>query len=630
MQIRKNFAICGPKISEATQTQEQGAKNNRSVSKNFKHNHGETKLHHFHHSGSASGLKLVAAMSKGRGAAKLAATRVMDVPSWSIRPAQEDTVIESSLESGDRGQAATQWLATVESGARAGDGDGSGSFDNMYEAYWQDKLKDVPPGQVVDVDETCRPPNDMANGQDGDAAVPLHNGTPETKGGGATGVLPNGPLTEGATGTLPNGTEVSDGVPVVGALSAEQLETAQRNYRLAKGETVEWATIAASAEGGAHWLTCHMDMRARGSVAQQFGRALKWSPQWNSMYPHLTEKYKQEFRAAWAVQRNWEFTKEVRQVIQSESKRTEDLGEMLPEVSIAAALGDCSNAACQTMAAAYCQMAQQMGGKFVGWSQWLNAPTYLYIRRLLSTTSTKEWRQAVESSVTTNLWEDRVRMCKAQANYGRMNNMKAELVTQEMLNGTKLGIQGWADVQSVVMIDNTAQSENGTEAKGKAKAKPKAKTESKDNTAAKAERDAKEFLATMTTAICAKERFVHMYEENQEGMQWCADFVKKMEAAHKCISDREAEFEEFPGDLRAAALSPNSMRKARKTYGDEWVPKLISFKERLQEPTTDLDVVVNQVQSMRSAQGSNSRDAETTPCKRQASGVQSTAKKHRN
>ena len=99
---------------------------------------------------------MVAAMSKGRGAAKLAATSVMDVPSWSIRPAQEDTVIESSLESGDRGQAATQWLATVESGARAGDGDGSGSFDNMYEAYWQDKLKDVPPGQVVDVDETCR------------------------------------------------------------------------------------------------------------------------------------------------------------------------------------------------------------------------------------------------------------------------------------------------------------------------------------------------------------------------------------------------------------------------------------------------------------------------------------------
>ena len=114
-------------------------------------------------------------------------------------------------------------------------------------------------------------------------------------------------------------------------------------------------------------------------------------------------------------------------------------------------------------------------------------------------------------------------------------------------------------------------------------------------------------------------------------MQRCADFVKKMDATHKCIiSSREAEFEAFPGVLRAAALSPNSMRKARKTYGDEWVPKLISFKERLQEPTTDLDVVVNQVQSMRSAQGSNSQDAETMPCKRQLSGVQSTAKKHRN
>ena len=101
MQIRKNFANCGPKMPEATQKQEKGATNNRSVSKNFKHNHGETKLHHFHHSSSASGLKLVAAMSKGRGAAKLAATRVMDVPAWRMRPQQEDTVIESSLESGD-------------------------------------------------------------------------------------------------------------------------------------------------------------------------------------------------------------------------------------------------------------------------------------------------------------------------------------------------------------------------------------------------------------------------------------------------------------------------------------------------------------------------------------------------
>ena len=186
-------------------------------------------------------------------------------------------------------------------------------------------------------------------------------------------------------------------------------------------------------------------------------------------------------------------------------------------------------------------------------------------------------------------------------------------------------------MQSVVMIDNMAQSENGTEAKGKAKAKPKAKTESKDNTAAKAERDVKEFLATMTTAICAKERFVHMYAENQEGMQWCADFIKKMEAAHQSISNREGEFEAFPGDLRAAALSPNSMRKARKTYGDEWVPKLISFKERLQEPTTELDVVVNQVQSMRSAQDNNARETETTPCKRQSSGnLQSSLKKSRS
>ena len=112
-----------------------GAKNNRSVSKNFKHNHVETKLHQFHHSSSASGLKLVAAMSKGRGAAKLAATLAMDVPAWRMRPQQEDTVIESSLESGDRGQAATQWLPAVESGARAGDGNGSGSFDNMYEVH---------------------------------------------------------------------------------------------------------------------------------------------------------------------------------------------------------------------------------------------------------------------------------------------------------------------------------------------------------------------------------------------------------------------------------------------------------------------------------------------------------------
>ena len=95
----------------------------------------------------------------------------MDVPASYVRPHQEETVIESSLETG---QAETQWMPLRESGARPSDGDGS--FDNMYQAYWQDKLKDGRPRQVVDVDETCGPrpneasrPNDAANGQDGDA-----------------------------------------------------------------------------------------------------------------------------------------------------------------------------------------------------------------------------------------------------------------------------------------------------------------------------------------------------------------------------------------------------------------------------------------------------------------------------
>ena len=73
------------------------------------------------------------------------------------------------------------------------------------------------------------------------------------------------------------------------------------------------------------------------------------------------------------------------------------------------------------------------------------------------------------------------------------------------------------------------------------------------------------------------------------------------------------------------------MRKVRKNYGDEWIAKLMSFKDRLQEPTLELDAMVNQVQSMRSAQDNNARESETTPCKRQSSGnLQGSLKKSCN
>ena len=78
-------------------------------------------------------------------------------------------------------------------------------------------------------------------------------------------------------------------------------------------------------------------MTATGKIGQSFQRALKKGGPWTDMYPHLTDQMKTEFRASWSVQRNWEFTKETRTVTNTSSKSTEDLGEMLPEVSIAGA-----------------------------------------------------------------------------------------------------------------------------------------------------------------------------------------------------------------------------------------------------------------------------------------------------
>ncbi len=94
-------------------------------------------------------------------------------------------------------------------------------------------------------------------------------------------------------------------------------------------------------------------MTARSNVSQVFQRALKKSPKLAELYPHMTDELKLEFRRAWSIQRDWDFTKETREIISTNSKKTEDLDEMLPEVSIAAAIGDCNNTQCKALAQAY-------------------------------------------------------------------------------------------------------------------------------------------------------------------------------------------------------------------------------------------------------------------------------------
>ena len=400
------------------------------------------------------------------------------------------------------------------------------------------------------------------------------------------------------------------------------------NYIQATGrESATWEDdVMTSKEGAAFWITAALVMNKRAPLGQAFGRALAHQPFWQANYPFLTDALKERFRREWAVKRDFNFVKETKVHVTSRECSTQDLGEHLPLISIAAALGDARHPECLRMAQNYSDMARRAGGNFVSFSPWLGSETFLFMRRLVSETNLEAWKQVLETTTTTNCWEERVLVSKACLHFATAHGRRHESVSQQEVEESTLGIKGWADMVSIVPMASVKRTGvNGMgladEGADSGTSPPKQKAAKKPpNPTVAAEKQAKEVLSAVSLAEGAVKRTLDEVQDLGESMSWCKKFTDEIEQAWaQCLSKVDA-LGELQDDFKAAMLSPVHARDMKKQMGEDYMRQLITYAETVGPSVAIVTQKIKKLKSLIDVGAEAEVGAESVGVKRRSSG----------
>ena len=330
-------------------------------------------------------------------------------------------------------------------------------------------------------------------------------------------------------------------------------------------ETVTLEEILASGEGIGVWATKGMKTNARSPIGQAFGRALAAQDKWRDGYPWLPDKMKQEFRLQWATNRDFQFCRESKTVINKQARRVEDLGELLPEITIASRLGSATLKETKDMAASYVAMCVRMGPPFLQYNSWLGTTCYLYIIRLISSRCEKEWRQATEHYSEINVWETRINEQKAIKKFAHFHLRKPEAVTLEEIEQSALGVKGWAEAQVSMVLHPCSKQGNdqgGSAPPSAKKAKPSPKaTALGGTTLGAAEKGAKEMVSLHCNMDLEFRTLHDLLERQSEQWKWSPSYLDKLVNFEADVKSFENSCEDdFYRKFKAAALSPQMLK----------------------------------------------------------------------
>lgn len=164
--------------------------------------------------------------------------------------------------------------------------------------------------------------------------------------------------------------------------------------------------MSSGQEGLAHWATLGQSCDARSAMGNQLMRALKHDGEARAMYMDLPDTEKIRFRKNWSVKKSFQFVKESRMMKSKSSKSSTERGVYLTPLQIAAKLGGAQFAIARKQAKSYCLQAAKVAGKFVCTNEWLKSKQYLFIERLLESSTTEEWIQISEGYTECNEWEE--------------------------------------------------------------------------------------------------------------------------------------------------------------------------------------------------------------------------------
>ena len=357
---------------------------------------------------------------------------------------------------------------------------------------------------------------------------------------------------------------------------------------------VKLSDVAHSCEGLLHWASKNQNWGGRSPLTQKFGRAVKHHPNIEAMYGDLSEPLRKEFRCTWGLKRDFQFTKEVKTISISFSKSESDAGEFMTQFQMAIALGlagypmPCPERdQILQMADRYMTIARSFGvGKFYQRNEWLGAEQGNFIKRLVSTTCTKTWTQAVEDTVTVNLWEQRLKECKAMRNFAQAKGLGVDAVSVQDVGNSEEGLDFWADVKLTVNV--------ALKAKAKAKAKPKCRPD--PGAAPTAQQTEKSLKAALASEYESGKMYLELkadIEENPANYRWGDTYIAETNALYEQIEEikKTRQFQDFA----AATLSVEGMKKLKREQGEEFFPNLVrlvdSFKTKVQDLASSVEKV---------------------------------------
>ena len=387
------------------------------------------------------------------------------------------------------------------------------------------------------------------------------------------------------------------------------------------------AVLNLGTEGVLHWAFLHDNMNKRAAIGQQFNRAIAHMPDAQEVYQNLDDSMKVEFRKSWALKRDFEFVRETRSVAHVHRQGNSDEGEYLPEVTIASRLGSIDNLECRAMAASYVAACIKYGGSMVSFNVFLQAPCYLYIRKLVTSSSETEWKETVEAHNSVKVWSEKAKVCKARRHFAMCNGMKMEAVSESMVRESKEGIDTWAEVQVVAGVAGVAVPAlpmSAASGKGKAKAKAQGKrvyqevgagTEdgeavdrkvkvgttkaaSAANLVTKAEQEAKHTIALYTQVEMELENMQRAAATDPQTWSWAQHFLTEAAGLQQQIKAKEHSMGTFTGRFKAAALSAATMKQLRKEVGEQYLGKLMEYSSSTKDKLAELSMVVERVRVM--------------------------------
>jgi hypothetical protein len=261
----------------------------------------------------------------------------------------------------------------------------------------------------------------------------------------------------------------------------------------------------------------------------------------------------------------------------------------------------------------------------------LKSKQYLFIERLLESSTTEEWIQISEGYTECNEWEELGKEHRAKKNFALANSMKVEAVTTSMIEKTSLGVDGWATVSINMPLRSAGSGTKGAKGKppdtsagplddtppratGKGKAGNKRKDDDVVPPAQKqpnkkpkvspivaAEKDVKQFIAD--EAFVARE--VSKLKEEQTKhpaiWTWANSFFKELEVQEKAMDAALHSLGTFPGDLKAAQMTPANLRNFKKNLGETYLENLVVMNRAMKDTIPIMKATVDKIKAMGSA-----------------------------